>query len=244
MRTLPSHMRDFTIVPVCHDIQVNGEVVGLHESGVLWWPDLSTLVVADLHLEKGSSFARKGVMLPPYDTGTTLERLAAVLDAFEPARVIALGDSFHDVEGSDRLPPAYRAMLTTLQINREWIWVTGNHDPIAPVRLCGEAVHEITIGGLTFRHEPQERDRSAAAGEVCGHLHPAAKVRRYGRSIRRPCFVTDGNCLVLPAFGALTGGLNVMDQAFLPLFDARRFSVFLLGDKRLYPFTAARLIGE
>ncbi len=244
MSLLPSHMSDFMVVPVCHDIQVNGHTVGLHESGVLWWPEESTLVVSDLHLEKGSSFAKRGVMLPPYDTVATLEKLAAVIDAFDPARVIALGDSFHDRDGSDRLPPAYRAMLTTLQINRDWIWITGNHDPVAPVRLCGEAMKEITIGSLTFRHEPSETRGATSEGEVCGHLHPAAKVRRYGRSIRRPCFATDGVRIVLPAFGALTGGLNVMDRAFAPLFDAKRFSTFLLGDNRLYPFTASRLIGD
>ncbi|SHL53733.1 ligase-associated DNA damage response endonuclease PdeM [Roseibium suaedae] len=243
MSLLPSHMRDFMVVPVCHDIQINGQTIGLHDSGVLWWPEESTLVVADLHLEKGSSYARRGVMLPPYDTAATLEKLAAVIDAFDPARVIALGDSFHDMGGSDRLPPAYRAMLTTLQLNREWIWVTGNHDPIAPVRLCGETVDEITLGALTFRHEPVE-GINAADGEVCGHLHPAGRVRRFGRSLRRPCFVTDGSRLVLPAFGALTGGLNVMDKAYETLFERRRFSAFLLGENRLYPFTASRLIAD
>jgi uncharacterized protein len=244
MSLLPSHMRDFMVAPVCHDIQINGQTIGLHDSGILWWPEETTLVVADLHMEKGSSYARRGLMLPPYDTAATLEKLAAVIDAFDPSRIIALGDSFHDPNGSDRLPPAYRAMLTTLQLNREWIWVTGNHDPVAPVRLCGETVDEVTIGSLTFRHEPRESRTADTAGEICGHLHPAAKVRRYGRSIRRACFVTDGSRLVLPAFGALTGGLNVMDSAFSPLFEPRRFSAFLLGENRLYPFTAARLMGD
>lgn len=245
MSILSSHLAQYAATPVCHDIQINGQTIGLHDSGVLWWPEESVLVVADLHLEKGSSYARRGVMLPPYDTGATLEKLAGVIDAFDPACVIALGDSFHDRDGSDRLPPAYRAFLTTLQINRDWIWVTGNHDPVAPVRLCGECVDEISVGPLTFRHEPVGTFlRSKCAGEVCGHLHPAARVRRYGRSIRRACFVTDGHRLVLPAFGALTGGLNVNDRAFQPLFERRMFSAFLLGNNRLYPFTASRLIGD
>ncbi|MBO0345424.1 ligase-associated DNA damage response endonuclease PdeM [Roseibium sp. CAU 1637] len=243
MNLLPKHMREFMVVPVCHDIQVNGQTIGLHESGILWWPDESTIIIADLHFEKGSSYATRGQMLPPYDTIATLEKLAGVMDAFDPARVICLGDSFHDKEGSDRLPATYRAMLATLQLNREWIWVTGNHDPLPPVRLCGETVDEVTIGGLTFRHEPSE-DPARSAGEICGHLHPAAKVRRYGRAIRRACFVTDGTRLILPAFGALTGGLNVMDDAFSPLFEKRRFSAFLLGDNRLYPFTASRLVSD
>ncbi|WP_374628503.1 ligase-associated DNA damage response endonuclease PdeM [Pannonibacter indicus] len=237
----PGLMRRTT--PVCHDIAVAGTQLGLHDSGVAWWAEEATLIVADLHLEKASSLARRGVLLPPYDTAATLERLALVIEAFDPSRIIALGDSFHDAEGSDRLPAPYRAFLATLQLNREWIWVTGNHDPVAPVRLCGECVDDLTLGGLTFRHEPSEGN-GAAKGEVCGHLHPAAKVRRYGRSIRRPCFATDGTRLVLPAFGALTGGLNVMDPAFAAVFPPRRFSAFLLGADRLYPFTAAKLIAD
>ncbi|GAA0777825.1 ligase-associated DNA damage response endonuclease PdeM [Roseibium denhamense] len=245
MSALTSHLRKYASAPVCHDIQINGQLVGLHDSGVLWWPEESTLVVADLHLEKGSSYARRGVMLPPYDTGATLEKLAGVMDAFDPARVICLGDSFHDAGGSDRLPAHYRAMLTTLQLGREWIWVTGNHDPVAPVRLCGETVDQVELGPLKFRHEPVEKIGSEAAeGEICGHLHPAARVRRFGRSIRRPCFTTDGTRMVLPAFGALTGGLNVTDEAFGMIFRRRQFSVFMLGNDRLFPFTASRLVAD
>ncbi len=245
MNALTSHARKFAAAPVCHDIRINGQLVGLHDSGVIWWPNTSTLIVADLHLEKGSSFARRGIMLPPYDTGATLEKLAAVMDAFDPARVICLGDSFHDPDGSDRLPAPYRAMLTTLQLGREWIWITGNHDPVAPLRLCGETMDEVRLGPLTFRHEPRETiGDDYVGGEVCGHLHPAARVRRFGRTIRRPCFVTDGTRVVLPAFGALTGGLNVSDDAFTPLFRRRKYSVFMLGNERLYPFTASRLVGD
>jgi DNA ligase-associated metallophosphoesterase len=227
--------------PVCHDIAIAGEIVGLHDSGALWWPDENTLIVSDLHFEKASSYARRGVMLPPYDTAATLEKLAEVIEAFQPSRVVALGDSFHDPDGSDRLPAAYRAMLTTLQLGREWVWITGNHDPVAPVLLCGETHAEIAIGNLVFRHEP---DPEAAPGEIAGHLHPAARIRRYGRSVRRPCFATDGRRLVLPAFGVLTGGLNVLDQAWRPLFTEREFSVFMLGEGRLYPFTGSRLVAE
>lgn len=241
MRPFTARIETRRYAPVCHDISIAGELVGLHDSGALWWPDQNTLVVADLHFEKGSSFARKGVMLPPYDTAATLEKLAEAIDAFQPTRVVALGDSFHDGEGSDRLPAAYRAMLTTLQLGREWIWVTGNHDPVAPVGLCGETVDEVALGHLVFRHEPLA---GADPGEIAGHLHPAARIRRYGRSVRRPCFATDGHRLVMPAFGVLTGGLNVLDQAWKPFFTPRAFSVFLLGDGRLYPFTASRLVGD
>ncbi|WP_328805124.1 ligase-associated DNA damage response endonuclease PdeM [Stappia albiluteola] len=242
MRLFAATQKSRGFVPVCHDLSIAGTLVGLHDSGAMWLPDEHTLVVADLHLEKASSFARRGVMLPPYDTGATLEKLAEAIDAFEPRRVIALGDSFHDRNGSDRLPAAYRAMLTTLQLGREWIWVTGNHDPIAPVGLCGETVEEVSFAGLAFRHEP----RALAEGfaEVAGHLHPAGKVRRYGRSVRRPCFATNGERLVLPAFGVLTGGLNVLDPAWESVFPARRFSAFLLGEGRLYPFTASKLVSD
>ncbi|MEP3048781.1 MAG: ligase-associated DNA damage response endonuclease PdeM [Roseibium sp.] len=245
MSVLASHMRKFATAPVCHDIQINGQLVGLHDSGVLWWPEEATLVVSDMHMEKGSSYAKRGIMLPPYDTGATLEKLAGVMDAFDPVRVICLGDSFHDPDGSDRLPTPYRAMLTTLQLGREWIWVTGNHDPIAPVRLCGETMEEITIGSLSFRHEPIAKvDSIETQGEICGHLHPAARIRRFGRSIRRACFATDGTRLVLPAFGALTGGLNVTDEAYSMIFRRRKYSVFMLGNNRLHPFTASRLVAD
>lgn len=242
MRGFAAAKKARPFVPVCHDMSIAGALVGLHDSGALWLPDEHTLVVADLHLEKSSSFARRGLMLPPYDTAATLEKLKLAIDAFDPHRVIALGDSFHDRHGSDRLPAAYRAMLTTLQLGREWIWVTGNHDPIAPLKLCGETAEEVRLSGLTFRHEPKPGPEGFA--EVAGHLHPAGRVRRYGRSIRRPCFATDGERLVVPAFGVLTGGLNVLDEAWAGIFIQKRFSAFLLGEGRLYPFTASKLLAD
>ncbi|MCA1297952.1 ligase-associated DNA damage response endonuclease PdeM [Stappia indica] len=241
MRSFSAQLQTRRFAPVCHDISIAGELVGLHDSGALWWPDGDTLIVTDLHFEKASSFARKGVMLPPYDTAATLEKLAEVIEAFQPRRVIALGDSFHDADGSDRLPASYRAMLTTLQLGREWIWVTGNHDPIAPIGLCGETAEEVALGGLVFRHEPRA---DAEPGEISGHLHPAARVRRYGRAVRRPCFATNGHRLVLPAFGVFTGGLNVLDEAWTEIFPTQAFSVFMLGEARLYPFTASRLVKD
>ncbi|MCX5580324.1 ligase-associated DNA damage response endonuclease PdeM [Kaistia terrae] len=195
--------------------------------GALWWPDESTLVVADLHLEKGSSFARRGQMLPPYDTIATLKRLAAVMTLLAPARVIALGDSFHDRNGGDRLNGADRATLRAMTASAEWIWIAGNHDPDPPRELGGWATSELSIGPLTFRHEPRPGDQP---GEIAGHLHPAARLVGRGRSIRRRCFAGDGKRLILPAFGALAGGLNVLDMAFRPLFDGRAFHAWMLGD--------------
>ncbi|MCX5568364.1 ligase-associated DNA damage response endonuclease PdeM [Kaistia nematophila] len=195
--------------------------------GALWWPDESTLIVADLHFEKGSSFARRGQMLPPYDTMATLKRLAAVIARMTPARVIALGDSFHDRQGGDRLNEADRASLCAMTASAEWIWIAGNHDPEPPRDLGGRAFGELTIGPLTFRHEPRPGENT---GEIAGHLHPAARVAGRGRSIRRRCFAADGRRLVLPAFGTLAGGLNVLDDAFRPLFDGRAFHAWVLGD--------------
>lgn len=230
------------ILPVCHDLSLGHDIVGLHDSGALWWPAEETLVVSDLHLEKAASLAKtRGLMLPPYDTGATLEKLARLIDLFNPKRVICLGDSFHDCDSSERMPAPYLAMLATMQLGREWIWITGNHDPEIAGHIQGDRYEELKLRSLTFRHEP---DVEPLYGEVCGHYHPAAKVRRMGRTIRRACFSTDGNRLVMPAFGALTGGLNVLDPAFAEVFNERRFSVFILGNGRLFPFTAGKLIKD
>ena len=195
--------------------------------GALWWPEERTLIVADLHLEKGSSFARRGQMLPPYDTMATLQRLAAILSRLAPSRVIALGDSFHDRNAGDRLNAADRASLRAMTASADWIWIAGNHDPDPPRDLGGWATSELSIGPLTFRHEPRP---GAQPGEIAGHLHPSARLVGRGRSIRRRCFAADGRRLVLPAFGALAGGLNVLDAAFRPLFEGRAFHAWMLGD--------------
>ncbi|WEK51791.1 MAG: ligase-associated DNA damage response endonuclease PdeM [Candidatus Kaistia colombiensis] len=208
--------------------------------GALWWPDERTLVVADLHLEKGSAFARRGQMLPPYDTMATLRRLSALLARMAPSRVIALGDSFHDRNGGDRLNEVDRASLRTMTASAEWIWIAGNHDPEPPRDLGGWATRELSIGPLTFRHEPR---LDARPGEIAGHLHPSARVVGRGRSIRRRCFAADGKRLVLPAFGALAGGLNVLDEAFLPLFDGRAFHAWVLGDA-VHAIAGRRLVGD
>jgi len=139
--------------------------------GALFLPDLHMLVVSDLHLEKGSSFARRGQLIPPYDTAATLDMLAAVIARYQPRTVISLGDSFHDAKASERLPSLYAIRLKSLIDRRDWFWITGNHDPDSPADLPGDCVEELAIGTLTFRHEPS---RIEAKGEVAGHLHPAA----------------------------------------------------------------------
>ena len=140
-------------------------------SGALFWQEQRLLVVSDLHLEKGSSFAARGVLLPPYDTVATLSRLAAVIARHDPRMVIALGDSFHDRDAHERLSAPDRDALSAMQARRDWIWISGNHDPALPSDLGGVVASEVAIGPIMFRHEP-----TGAAGEIAGHLHPKARV--------------------------------------------------------------------
>jgi hypothetical protein len=209
-------------------ISVNGETLLLDKSGAAFWPAQSTLVFADLHFEKGSAFARRGALLPPYDTRATLKRMAEVIARRAPTRIIALGDSFHDGEAAGRLDKEECAALSTMAARAEWIWVEGNHDPKPPPWLGGCVAAEIALGGLLFRHVP-----AGQRGEVAGHLHPATVVRRNGMGVRRRCFVSDGSCLLLPAFGAYAGGLDVRDTAIASLF-AGGFAVYALGRERVY----------
>jgi DNA ligase-associated metallophosphoesterase len=211
-------------------IGVQGTVLEALPEGALWWEGERLLAVADLHLEKGSSFARRGQMLPPYDTVETLTRLAVLIRRHDPAIVVAIGDSFHDGDGAGRLSPHDHALLAGLQHGRTWIWIAGNHDPKAPAGVAGDCLDMLSLGSVHFRHEPSA---SPVEGEIAGHLHPAACVAGRGKWVRRPCFVGDGTRLVLPAFGAYAGGLNVLDRAFAGLF-ARPFRAFVLGRERVY----------
>jgi DNA ligase-associated metallophosphoesterase len=211
-------------------IDVNGERLLLDAAGALYWPAERTLVMADLHFEKGSAYARSAQLLPPYDTRTTLKRIAALVARHAPTRVIALGDSFHDRDAAARLDECEREMLARLGHGVEWIWIAGNHDPAIPAWLGGHIADEIAIGGLVFRHEPSPL---RGVGEIAGHLHPCKSVTRRGRTLRRRCFASDGSRLVMPAFGAYAGGLDVRDRAVRTLFpDA--FLAYLLGQRRVY----------
>jgi hypothetical protein len=209
-------------------------------AGVLFWPEEGALIVADLHLEKGSSFARRGMLLPPYDTATTLALLDRVIAHHAPRLVIALGDSFHDGGGPARVMPQDRATLAGLQRGRDWVWIAGNHDPEPAQGVGGVAAQSLSIGPLTFRHEPTE---GAADGEIAGHLHPSARVTQRGRAVTRKCFVADGRRMIMPAFGAYTGGLNIRNRAFTKVFGALAFTAHLIGERRLYAFAAARCLG-
>ncbi|HXR95525.1 MAG TPA: ligase-associated DNA damage response endonuclease PdeM [Rhizomicrobium sp.] len=212
------------------NIVVNGETLVLDRSGAAWWPRTATLILADLHFEKGSSYARFGQFLPPYDTRATLLRMADVMARRAPARVIALGDSFHDPFAAARLPAQELEMLQRLARSVHMLWIAGNHDPHPPASLAGAVMADWREGGLIFRHEPR---LDVEAGEVAGHLHPCAKVVKYGRGVRRRAFAADGTRIVLPAFGAYAGGLDVGDPAISELF-AGRFYAFMLGEERVY----------
>jgi DNA ligase-associated metallophosphoesterase len=215
-------------------VSVNGEELVLDSLGAMWWPGMRALVFADLHFEKGSSYARSGQLLPPYDTRTTLKRMAAQFDLYKPALAIALGDSFHDKEAANRLDDGERDMLVSLGHRAEWIWIAGNHDPMPPSWLSGTITEEVAIGGLVFRHEPSE---THMPGEIAGHLHPCKTVTRGGQSLRRRCFASDGARLVMPSFGAYTGGLDVRDIALRSLFP-KNFLAYVLGKSRVFAVAA------
>jgi len=201
----------------------------------LFWEEQRLLVVSDLHLEKGSSFAARGVLLPPYDTAATLSRLAAAISRHDPRMVIALGDSFHDRNAHERLSAGDREAIAALQARRDWIWISGNHDPALPPDLGGIVATEVAIGPIVFRHEP-----TGAAGEIAGHLHPKARVATRARWMERRCFASDGERVVMPAFGAYTGGLSIRDEAFAKIFSAGAFMAHVLGDSRLHVIAASR----
>ncbi|WP_234051089.1 MULTISPECIES: ligase-associated DNA damage response endonuclease PdeM [unclassified Xanthobacter] len=295
-------------------IGIAGAELLLDPSGAAFWVEERLLVVADMHLEKGSAFARRGQMLPPFDTRDTLDRLERLVARHQPRTLLALGDSLHDRWAAERLDDDARMRIRALAAKVDLVWIAGNHDP-APHDLGGTCIETLALGPLRFRHEPEaescnepeaercnepeaekchepeagernkpdaeKRDQPEAGecnlsqtgafyvppaetcgaseagrmilphaasdqpdmmtGEVCGHLHPAARVVVRGRSLRRRCFVSDGTRLILPAFGAFTGGLDVTAPAIAGLFARGRFEVHLLGDGRTFRLPAPRL---
>jgi DNA ligase-associated metallophosphoesterase len=222
------------------DIRIGGTAVTLRASGALWIAAARTLVVADLHLEKGSAYAARGQMLPPYDTRETLSRLEREASELRPDAIVLLGDTFHDRRSEERLARDDADRLAGLASNRRLVWVVGNHDTDGPRGLPGETADELRMAGLKLRHEPRSGPQ---AGEVAGHLHPAARVRAPRGAVRRRCFVTDGERLILPAFGAYAGGLNVLDAAFAGLF-ARPPIAGALGRGRVHAVGWRRLAGD
>lgn len=209
----------------------------LGASRALFWAEENALLVADLHLEKASFFARHGQMLPPYDSRATLERLAEAVKATGARRVYCLGDSFHDSDGVDRLEPHAAGMLDALTRATDWVWITGNHDEDA-LAPGGTVVDELSSRGLSLRHIAR---KGAAGCEVSGHFHPKLRVKVRGRSIARPCAVASENRLILPAFGALTGGMDAGDPTILSaLQPAQAIDAIVPAGDRLARFALWR----
>lgn len=193
-----------------------GQEMLLTPSNALYWPAEKALLVADLHLEKASFFARHGQMLPPYDSRATLERVADAIKATGARRVITLGDNFHDVEGTASLEPYAAGMLEALTRSVEWTWITGNHDETMHRTYGGELAEELEVAGIVLRHMAR---RGETRPELSGHYHPKLRLTVHRRRISRPCAVrarskgTDR--MILPAFGTLTGGMDAGDPAIL-----------------------------
>ena len=229
--------------PTQGTIPVNGVRLQADPSGALVWPERGVLMVADLHLEKGSSYhgGRARQPLPPYDSAATLDRLETVLERHRPETVICLGDSFHDIRADQRLSGAVRERLHALTAAHRWIWIAGNHDPTPPAELGGEVHETLVVGGLVFRHTATPEGRPA--GEISGHYHPKAAVRVRGRRVSARCFAGDGRRLILPAFGAYTGGLNVLAPALRNLLG-RGFAAHLIGRSGVYTYSARGLLPE
>ena len=218
-------------------LTLNGVGVVARVSGALWIPEARTLAAGDLHFEKGSAYGVRGQLLPPYDTLATLDRLEAEVAALQPARLVLMGDSFHDGGAVARLAEAAVERIQSLAVGLELIWLTGNHDPAPPEGLPGSVAEQLEIGGLTLTHEPHDRP---IAGEVAGHLHPVATIAGYGARVRRRCFLTDGRRMIVPAFGAYAGGLNVVDPAFSGLFEAPP-TALVLGEDKIHAAAWERL---
>jgi DNA ligase-associated metallophosphoesterase len=204
--------------------------------GALFWPARRALLVSDLHFEKASWFAGTGQMLPPYDSLATLADLTALAAATDPAEIWCLGDSFHDSAGCERLPDRARAMLTELTASRRWIWIAGNHDRHLVDRCGGEVMTEAEVDGLVLRHEA---DPAEPRPELSGHFHPKLRLTVRGRRVARRCFVATATKLVLPAFGALTGGLDADHPEIVRAIGPRAEALVALDDRLLrFPLAA------
>ena len=223
--------------PPSPSFHIGSERLEPRRSGALWWPDRRALLVADLHLEKGSGLARAGAgFLPPYDTRATLGLLAAELDALSPAQVFCLGDSFHDGGAADRIDPSDSTVLAALVERTPWTWIVGNHDPAPHGPWGGTIESEVRIGPLVLRHAALY----GAVNEISGHYHPKATVITRARRITGRCFVEDGRRAILPAFGSYTGGLNVRDPAITCLYPSG-FLAHLIGPSRIATFRSEHL---
>lgn len=198
--------------------------------GALYWPARRALLVADLHFEKASWYAAGGQMLPPYDSHATLSDLGRLIDRVGASAVWCLGDSFHDSAGVDRLPADAAAALSAFTARLDWTWITGNHDGALGGRCGGTVMADAVVDGIVLRHEADPGDPRP---ELSGHFHPKFRVRLRGRHVVRRCFVASERKIVLPAFGALTGGLDAAHPEIMRAVGARAEALVPTGDRLL-----------
>lgn len=201
---------------MAHCFEFGGESFEVAGEAALYWRTQDALLVSDLHLEKASAYALSGQMLPPYDSVATLEDIAALCAKYRPAKIISLGDNFHDDGGEQRLAESAAALLVDLACDTEWIWITGNHDRAVSGIWGGRAFDELSLAGITLRHEAKRGDPKP---EISGHFHPKFRQVLRGRMVARRCFVKSARKMIMPAFGTLTGGLDVQDIAILQACD-------------------------
>jgi hypothetical protein len=213
-----------------------GETFEATAGGALYWPAQQALLVADLHLEKASWFARLGQFLPPYDSHATLTALAAEVERTGATRLYCLGDSFHDRFGCDRLPDSARELLISLTSRLDWVWIVGNHDPGFADHCGGRIEEEVELAGIILRHEAR---REEPRPEISGHFHPKLRVHLRGRQVSRRCFVTSATKIIMPAFGSLTGGLDARHPEILGNVGNNAAALVPISDRLLrFPLAA------
>jgi len=213
-----------------------GETFQATPGGALYWPSHQALLVADLHLEKASWFARLGQFLPPYDSHATLTALAAEVERTGANRLYCLGDSFHDRFGCDRLPASARELLSRLTSSVDWTWIVGNHDPGFADHCGGRIAEEVSIDAIVLRHEAV---RGEPRPEISGHFHPKLRVHLRGRQVSRRCFVTSATKIIMPAFGSLTGGLDAHHPEILGSIGGNAAALVPVSDRLLrFPLAA------
>jgi hypothetical protein len=213
-----------------------GETFFPTADGALFWPAEQALLVADLHLEKASWFARLGQFLPPYDSHATLTAVATEVERTGATRLFCLGDSFHDAFGCDRLPASARELLSELTAKLDWTWIVGNHDPGFADHCGGRIADEVELGGIILRHEAI---RDETRPEISGHFHPKLRLRLKGRQVSRRCFVTSASKIIMPAFGSLTGGLDAHHPEILGSVGGKASALVPVSDRLLrFPLAA------
>lgn len=222
----------------CARVLLCGKAFVADAVGALYWPAECTLIVSDLHLEKGSYLSEDSVQLPPFDTRSAFEKLEEAIDRWSPERVVALGDSFC---GGPPLSIYDMDWLRDLMEGREWIWAAGDDGRQIPEGVGGSICSQYSLGGLRFRHEPTP---ALVGHEIAGGRHPVARVVEYGHVIRTRCYVSNGLRLVMPSMGVYSSGLNVLDEAFTPLLGREGLFVWVLTNGKAYPVAAGQLVEE